>query len=71
MISEGTGSCLYIFAVFDISYKSNYNDTKVKRSKIRYKLACKRIFDLRPRQKHENLYKISHLLGSSYNRITK
>ena len=31
----------------------DYNDTRVKRSEIRCKLACERIFDLGTRQKHE------------------
>ena len=30
-----------------------YNDTRVKRSEVRLKLACMRIYDLGTRQKHE------------------
>ena len=32
-----------------------YNDTRVKRSKIRCKLACERIFDFGTHQKHEEV----------------
>ena len=31
----------------------NLYDTRVKRSEVRRKLACRRIFDLGARQKHE------------------
>ena len=36
-----------------ITIFSYFNDTRVKRSEVRRKLACRRIFDLGTRQKHE------------------
>ena len=57
--------CAWFCEMFFVSRKSKcrkipsvhfiifYDDTRVKRSKNRCKLACKRIFDLLTRQKHE------------------
>ena len=42
------------FLLYSDSVKiAGYDDTRVKRSESRCKLACKRIFDLLTRQKHE------------------
>ena len=38
-------------------------DTRVKRSKIRCKLACKRIFELGTRQKHEKAARLGRILN--------
>ena len=38
-------------------------DTRVKRSKILCKLACKRIFELETRQKHEKVARLGRILN--------
>ena len=43
---------LYVFILLSLSL---WDDTRVKRSKIRCKLACKSIFELGTRQKHEKV----------------